>query len=72
MLLDYVAVIGGLIIVSIRPDKIAGIQFVGGFLLRMKVPDKKTVPVRLSCSVFLFVRRKNDGFAVWKNQTNLF
>lgn len=70
MLLDYVIVIGGLIIVSIRPDKIADIQFIGGFLLRMKVPDKKTVPVRLSCPVFLFVRGKKHGFAEWKNQTN--
>ena len=72
MLLDYVAVIGGLIIVSIRPDKIADIQFIGGFLLRMKVPDKKTVPVRFSCSVFCLSGGKNDGFAEWKNQINLF
>ena len=38
--------------VGIRPDKIADIRFVGGLLLRMRVPDKKAVPVRLSYPVF--------------------
>ena len=60
-MLAYTIVIGGLISVSIRPDKIADIRFVGGLLLRMRAPDKKTVPVRFSYPVFICkIRRKRQ------------
>ena len=44
-------------IVSIRPDKIADMRFAGGLLLRMRVPDKKTVCIRFLIR-FLCLRRK--------------
>ena len=53
-LLAYKQSIGGLIIVSIRPDKIADMRFVGGLLLRMRVPDKKTVCFRFLIRFFVF------------------
>lgn len=41
-------------IVSIRPDKIADMRFAGGLLLRMRVPDKKTVCIRFLIRFFVF------------------
>ena len=51
-LVIYHYFIGGLIIVSIMPDKIANIRFNGGRLLRIRAPDKKTAYVRFLIRLF--------------------
>lgn len=63
--MSYTRVIGGLIIVSIRPDKIADIEFVGGLLLRMKASDKKTFMFVFLSGLFLRQRRRKYESIKW-------